>query len=200
MGKQIMLTLRGDYDVAAETRKAPERTDDDRENARRQTEKLLALFEREPNRWWDTSELVTRVSHRFSTSMQTLRDRGYVIDKRRVPGKAYEYRVIGFDATLAVTKKMESSYYTTQHWRMKASERRAFDGNRCCMCGSHEELTVHHWRYDLFAERLCDIMTLCRGCHDGIHANASITIRFPKRVAMAIANQLKAEANVDQST
>ncbi len=48
-----------------------------------------------------------------------------------------------------------------------------YDGHTCRYCGSHEDLQVHHMRYEygkMAWEYPMDVLlTLCRRCHEGQH-------------------------------
>ena len=45
------------------------------------------------------------------------------------------------------------------------------DGNRCRNCGSTENLHVHHiqWKRDGGEDKLSNLITLCRSCHQKEH-------------------------------
>lgn len=63
-------------------------------------------------------------------------------------------------------------YMATKSWEEKKIERLKHDGYQCQICGSGKNLTVHHITYDrLGAEDLDDIITVCKTCHDKIHAH-----------------------------
>lgn len=46
------------------------------------------------------------------------------------------------------------------------------DNNRCCMCGTYNDLEVHHLHYrNLGREDIIkDLVTVCVDCHKKIHA------------------------------
>lgn len=59
---------------------------------------------------------------------------------------------------------IRSSEWINRPERLKAIER---DGGRCVLCNSSEDLEVHHRTYESFGnEKLEDLYTLCRQCHD----------------------------------
>ena len=44
------------------------------------------------------------------------------------------------------------------------------DGFKCVICGKAKNLNVHHITYEnLGAEKVSDLVTLCRDCHEDIH-------------------------------
>lgn len=57
-------------------------------------------------------------------------------------------------------------------WRHKRGERMRLDNNRCCMCGTYNDLEVHHLHYrNLGREDIIkDLVTVCVDCHKKIHA------------------------------
>ena len=66
-----------------------------------------------------------------------------------------------------------AEYIRSEGWREKAQLRKAIDGNRCVLCGSADNLQVHHVTYERLGhedvER--DLVTLCMGCHEYAHEN-----------------------------
>lgn len=70
-----------------------------------------------------------------------------------------------------------SQYMVSATWAEKRQERLDVDGYCCQTCGSCEDLEVHHkyagpplfhYPYRLGKERLSDLITLCRHCHEAI--------------------------------
>lgn len=58
------------------------------------------------------------------------------------------------------------------------------DGHKCKLCGGAEVLQCHHLTYKRFGkEKLSDLMTLCKDCHELIHGNQKpgFTIRWRNR-------------------
>lgn len=64
------------------------------------------------------------------------------------------------------------AYYKTPEWKEKVKKRRAIDGYRCVLCGSNEDLQVHHRHYHSFRHEDVenDLVTLCQACHTRVHA------------------------------
>ena len=62
-------------------------------------------------------------------------------------------------------------YLKTEHWLKTAYLARQRDGNECRYCASRKPpLQVHHLTYErLGEERLSDVITLCRRCHEMQH-------------------------------
>jgi len=92
---------------------------------------------------------------------------------------------------LAVTDPMKAAYYQTQHWHDMRRARKEFDSRRCVICSSTVELVVHHIRYQLFAEDMQDLMTVCGKHHDMIHDNSRI--KFPSGMSLDEVRQLGIE-------
>lgn len=55
-------------------------------------EKLLLVLS--DSKWHSTEELVQEVSHRFSATIHTAKQKGYQIDKRRIDREHFEYRLV----------------------------------------------------------------------------------------------------------
>lgn len=63
-----------------------------------------------------------------------------------------------------------SAYIESPQWQRKRSERMAIDRKQCVLCGSVQNLQVHHVTYErLFNEKMQDLMTVCHGCHEVLH-------------------------------
>lgn len=62
-------------------------------------------------------------------------------------------------------------YLESDEWKYLSLARKSIDNFTCCMCGSKDNLEVHHLTYNKHHEmtRLCDIVTVCRDCHQAIH-------------------------------
>lgn len=61
-------------------------------------------------------------------------------------------------------------YLHSKEWAAKRFLVLYRDGFRCSICGSTEELNVHHKTYqNVFHEPLSDLITLCRKCHKKQH-------------------------------
>ena len=73
-------------------------------------------------------------------------------------------------------------YLKTKHWRKLRKQVLKRDERRCTICGSYEDLNVHHYTYErLGHEKLDDLVTLCRWCHAEEHLDENyadvITLR-----------------------
>lgn len=71
---------------------------------------------------------------------------------------------------------MGKQYFQFLHspeWRLISEERKRLDGNKCSICGSTEELEVHHLEYENDKRygilRLSKLTTLCHKCHQKEH-------------------------------
>lgn len=155
----------------------PQSTLAEREKHRSKKAVILSMLQSGPC----STGVLANVTHRFACQIQALREDGHIIKVvKSNEGGGFVYRREGFEATERVTASAQSAYYRTKHWRKKRLERLSFDGWKCCWCHCITELEVHHWIYDLFNERLFDLMTLCRQCHQAIHGNESVHVAFPK--------------------
>ena len=62
-------------------------------------------------------------------------------------------------------------YLESSHWDTVRLARLKKDGYRCQICGSAKNLCVHHLTYDRMGHELMDdLLTLCRDCHEKVHA------------------------------
>ena len=72
-------------------------------------------------------------------------------------------------------------YLKSEHWQELRSRILERDGHRCQLCGSTENLHVHHKTYEtLWHEADGDLITLCSDCHETFHIcldNAKAKIR-----------------------
>jgi hypothetical protein len=139
--------------------------------------------------WVPTRELIP-INHRFSDCIFRLRNQGYIIDRRKMQDKTFEWKYEGWKQVEKVTAAWREGYYSSRHWRRMRQLRLSFDGVKCCRCHNPDaaELQVHHWEYNLFNEKLEDLMTLCDGCHGVIHDLTPI--HFPRSVTIDIFRQL----------
>ena len=65
------------------------------------------------------------------------------------------------------------SYLRSPEWRRTRELTLDYYGDRCCLCNGTEALQVHHRTYArLGAERLHDLIVLCRSCHQRYHQAA----------------------------
>lgn len=64
-------------------------------------------------------------------------------------------------------------YIQSPEWQEKAKQRRSLDGNKCHICGSHDNLQVHHITYERLGREDIehDLITLCKDCHEIVHEN-----------------------------
>jgi 5-methylcytosine-specific restriction endonuclease McrA len=82
------------------------------------------------------------------------------LDRERYEALLKEYRA-----------KPYADRRATREWAILKRRIHRRDGYRCRMCGvGGVELHIHHRTYDTYAEeRLEDLITLCRSCHDLFH-------------------------------
>ena len=64
-----------------------------------------------------------------------------------------------------------NEYLRTEHWRLLRGAKLQM-APKCERCGAKEEIEVHHKRYreSWYASKVCDLETLCHGCHTLHHA------------------------------
>lgn len=151
------------------------RTSQEVRSAESKKDRVLGLL-MQSGRWVSSSELQD-VTHRFSASLNTLRNEGHVIDRRRDDQGESQWRYIKSVPMVKVTGDWKRGYYDSPHWKHTSYLRRKHDSYLCCNCKSPRDLQVHHWCYDLFEEDIEDLMTLCNECHERIHSH--IPIAFP---------------------
>ena len=61
-------------------------------------------------------------------------------------------------------------YLQGEHWKLMRRLRLEVDSEQCAVCGSRNQLNVHHKTYDrIGAEKLSDLITLCQECHAKYH-------------------------------
>lgn len=61
-------------------------------------------------------------------------------------------------------------YLQGEHWKLMRRLRLEVDTEQCTVCGSKNQLNVHHKTYDrIGAEKLSDLITLCQECHAKYH-------------------------------
>lgn len=76
-------------------------------------------------------------------------------------------------------------YLNTSEWKAKRSKALRRDGHRCVLCFVDGPLDVHHVSYErLGNERLNDLMSLCRSCHQWIDKNP-VSIKHAARLRSA---------------
>ena len=86
------------------------------------------------------------------------------LDRRRYQALLKEYRARPYE-----------DRRQTREWKVLKSQIHRRDGYRCRFCNRNNgPLHVHHRTYATYAEeRLEDLITLCRGCHEYIHRRLS---------------------------
>lgn len=181
-----MLEQRDLFSQPATSVVAPELTQEDEDRIANKTETILAILTCRPH----TSSELIEVTHRFSACIGTLRKQGWIIDGEKFGDGGFLWALRGRDDWVEVTDEMKEAYYQTDHWQMTRNGRMAFDHFACVQCHATKPLEVHHWQYQLFNERIRDLCTLCRGCHQDVHENALIKLHFPHRVDRATADRL----------
>jgi hypothetical protein len=131
--------------------------------------------------------------HRGQAAVRSLIEEGYRIVKKEIDGVMY-YVYLGTLPLVAVPKAMQDAYYNSTHWRRISAERREIDEHACRQCGSGDDLEVHHWKYDLFAEDVQeDLATFCADHHQMIHQRiAGSGVHFPRFVTEEIAKWIEA--------
>lgn len=62
-------------------------------------------------------------------------------------------------------------YIHSEAWRDVSEKRKAIDDNKCCICGTENNLEVHHLNYDNLGHEDIneDLVTLCSDCHKEVH-------------------------------
>ncbi len=161
-------------------------TDEEKKRAKSHSESILHLLEDGPV----SSSRLLDVTHRFSACIKVLWDRGYVIDVQKLDDGTSIHTLIDHVPTVEVTDQWKASYYESEHWRERRRSRMLFDEFRCCHCRSTNGLQVHHWRYDLFAELIEDLSTLCGSCHERIHNYSAVKLHFPTHVPREVFKKL----------
>lgn len=165
-------------------------TDEEKKRAESHADRILRRLQQGPALSTD----LLAFTHRFSASIRVLRVRGYRIDVEKLEDGTSLHSLKGYTPLVEVTDEMQAAYYQTEHWAAKRLERLAFDDFKCCHCKSRESLQVHHWVYELFAESIEDLMTLCDGCHEKIHGYECVKAHFPEYVTEDVASRLRAKA------
>ena len=70
-----------------------------------------------------------------------------------------------------MTKDEYAQYLKSDHWLKISQERKDMDDHHCQLCGSTDNLQVHHISYKrLWCEIVdLDLVTLCKTCHFMLH-------------------------------
>lgn len=157
---------------------------------RNKADELLRLLMEQPR---STRDLVVLHGHRFSASKRVLVERGWEINTWTNDAGERMWALGPHSPRVEVTDEMQAAYYQTPHWRSTRLKRLALDNHKCVLCPMRMGLEVHHWQYDLFAENVEHLATLCKGCHGMIHAMEGVSIHFPHFVTPDIAARIWSE-------
>jgi hypothetical protein len=90
-----------------------------------------------------------------------------------------------------VTDEIKQMYYDSEHWREIRGRRLQLDSYACVLCRRVEDLQCHHITYNLFAERLCELITVCDECHATLHDKSRL--KFPSGMLIEHARRLGVE-------
>lgn len=64
-------------------------------------------------------------------------------------------------------------YMNSREWQLKKRKVKERSGGVCERCRDHSSEAVHHLHYkNLFNEPLEDLLDVCKGCHDYVHARS----------------------------
>lgn len=63
-------------------------------------------------------------------------------------------------------------YYQSDRWKQQRRKRLVADGFKCLLCGSRENLHVHH-KYGIDYDEVHQLRTLCKRCHELVHIDPS---------------------------
>lgn len=93
-------------------------------------------------------------------------------------------------ARVRTTEQMKALYYDSSHWSATRERRWQHDNYRCVLCveSCKDEIQCHHVTYNLFNERLDELMTVCRSHHKIIHEDSRLI--FPIGVDLWVAERL----------
>lgn len=68
--------------------------------------------------------------------------------------------------------KRYRAYVRTRHWMIIKNKRLKLSNDKCDICGSNNDLQVHHIRYkNLYDVDLDDLQAICKNCHYKHHEN-----------------------------
>lgn len=79
---------------------------------------------------------------------------------------------------VAVEDKHKNAYWETDHWKDLKARREHRDYGACVLCKTTEDLRCHHTIYNLFAENITELMTVCDEHHKVMHSSARLA--FPR--------------------
>lgn len=89
-----------------------------------------------------------------------------------LPQRKREERAIGFENRRSEYRENYHKYLESTEWAEKRAKVLKRDNYLCQGCLESKATQVHHWTYDrIFNELLCDLISLCRNCHEKIHLN-----------------------------
>lgn len=89
------------------------------------------------------------------------------IGSRTVKNKKKSKKPVVKASTL---KEAYQKYLNSKEWKKKRDKFKELKGGKCEVCGSTENLHVHHLNYDcLGKETINDLACLCKGCHLSAH-------------------------------
>lgn len=134
--------------------------------------------------------------HRGQAVIGELRAAGFSIAREpRFQGEVYVLTGEPSEPPVRTNKTLQDLYYSTQHWKAKAKERKEIDSWACKQCDYRANLETHHWVYNLFGEDArSELLTLCRDCHQRLHRwMKGSSIHFPRFVSPAMAERIKGE-------
>lgn len=100
----------------------------------------------------------------------------YMPDRRQLPTR------------IETTEAIKQAYYESEHWQDLRMIRMQRDEYCCVLCGDADDLAVHHCVYNLFHERIWELMTVCDPCHKRIHEHARLA--FPSGISVEHAKLL----------
>ena len=93
---------------------------------------------------------------------------------KKRPGKNAKRKKIARDRVASAKKQVREKgyqwYVNSATWRRRRSRFLERKGSKCEVCGSTDNITVHHKTYArLGNERDRDLQVLCSGCHNNLH-------------------------------
>ena len=103
---------------------------------------------------------------------------GVIATEQSIPKQRFFYSKV---ETMQQTSNKYLEYMQSNAWDKKRRRRLKKDRNTCQGCGAtNKPLDVHHLTYVRFGnERISDLQSLCRRCHDEIHGKETrIAFRF----------------------
>lgn len=95
-----------------------------------------------------------------------------------------------FSSRARVAKEFWENYYWSEHWRQIRALVLMRDKYLCQSCFSERATQVHHVSYkDLWSEKMEDLMSICKTCHDRFHSD--IVFRNSREKYFKAKEQLK---------